>query len=97
MKAAALVANIGLFLVFCWYLLTEGSFEAEGVEWVVLVLALAGPVVSVVALARGPARGGSARAVAVIANIGLLAAPVVRCSWRKMQNLCCARSCFGNW
>ena len=74
MKITALVANVGLLLAMVWYLLIVESFSVErNVEWVVLVLALASPVVSLVALARR-ARGGVMRTVAVVAAVGLVAA-----------------------
>lgn len=74
MKTAALIASVGLLLAVVWYLLTQESFHAEGVEWVVLLLALASPVGSIVALTPGRARGGVRRTVAVVANVGLVAA-----------------------
>ncbi len=78
MKITALVANVGLLLAFVWYLVTLESFYVDRkVEWVILALALASPVVSTVALAPRRAGGGVLRTVAVIANVGLVAAILV--------------------
>ncbi len=75
MKITALVANVGLLLAMVWYLLIVESFAVErNVEWVVLVLALASPVVSIVALVPRRAGGGVMRTVAVVADVGLVAA-----------------------
>jgi O-antigen/teichoic acid export membrane protein len=73
MRTTALIASFGLLLAIGWYLLNQASFEAEGVEWAVLALALTSPVVTIVALLPRRARGGVTRTVAVIANGSLVA------------------------
>jgi hypothetical protein len=52
MKTAAFIANIGLFVVMVCYLLTIENFQAEGLELLVLGLALAAPILSILALVK---------------------------------------------
>lgn len=88
MKITALVANVGLLLAMVWYLLIVESFAVErNVEWVVLVLALASPVVSIVALVHRRARGGVMRTVAVVADVGLVAAIFTYLGGREHSDL----------
>src|SRR5512139_3560600 len=50
MRTTALIANVGLLVVMTWYLLSIRSFQAEGVELLALVLALATSILSIIAL-----------------------------------------------
>jgi len=50
MKTTALIANIALLVAMLWYLLTIQSFQAEGLELAVLVLAVGTPLLSIIAL-----------------------------------------------
>jgi hypothetical protein len=50
MKTAALIANIGFLAAMLWYLLTIQVFQAEGLELVVLLLAVGTPMLSILAL-----------------------------------------------
>jgi hypothetical protein len=53
MKRAALIANVGFLSVVLWYLLTIPSFQPEGLELGLLVLAVGTPILSILALVLG--------------------------------------------